>query len=213
MSVALKLNSLFRVVMIAIPLSGACIAAASGSAVAAELRLPEGDYPYNIVEQDVKVVLREFGQNVGVRMQIGPKVQGMVRGKLPPLTAKAFLEHLCRVYGLDWYFDGHVLHITPADESGMRVVKLGQVKYDKLMNSMKESEFFDARFAITPTTDGKSITLAAPPGYVALIEQNIAALNAETAPPPVVVPRDKVTVYRGGEVSIFEVNSAANQVR
>jgi len=202
------LNSIFRRAILAISLGALACGLVPGRTRAADLPFPEGIYPYGIVEQELGVILREYGQNLGVRVQVSPKIQGSVRGKLPPLTAKAFLEHLCRVYNIDWYFDGHVLYLTTTDESALRVLTLGQAKLDKLLINLKEASLFDPGYAIAPALDGKSISLAAPPRYVGLIEQNIAALNAQAATPVMAnAPAIKTRVYRGQQTSVVEFDA------
>ncbi len=209
MSLTRRFYSLLRGFAFAIPITGLTVAILSAEVKAAELSFPEGTYPYSVVEQDLTVVVREFGQNIGVRVQVSPKVQGTVRGKLPRVDAKAFLDHLCRVHGLDWYFDGHVLHVSAANESVTRILKMGRVKYDKLISTLGAAGFLDQRYSITPAADGKSITLAAPPRYVAIVEQNIEVLNASDEAAVTLVKDTSVrtTIYRGKDASTVEFNA------
>lgn len=216
MSVMRKLKSLLWNTAFAALLSGFASASMSTGINAAELPSPDGIYPYSVVEQDLKIVISEYGQNIGVRVQISPKVEGTVRGKLQPMTAGAFLEHLSRVYNLDWYFDGHVLYVSAASEGVTRVLKLGRLRYTDLVKGLKQAAYFDTRYAITPSADGKSVTLAAPPRYVALIQQNIEVSNVSEAAPLAVLGNDqpvKTTIFRGNDASVVEFTASGIPIR
>ena len=96
----------------------------AASALAAPMQLPDGIYPYSVLDQDVTAVLREFGQNLGLRVKLSPKVSGTVKGKLPRLPALEFLNHVCQMYGLEWYYDGATLHISSVSEETTRFLPL-----------------------------------------------------------------------------------------
>lgn len=47
---------------------------------------PEGPYPYTVIDQDLVSVLREFGKNAGLRVEISDKIKGRVRTKAPDVA-------------------------------------------------------------------------------------------------------------------------------
>lgn len=173
---------------------------------AAAIRFPDGIYPYSIVEQDIAVVLREFGQNLGIRVKLSPKVSGAVKGKLPPLPALGFLNHLCQTYGLEWYFDGSTLHISSISEEVTRFLPLNKSNSPAtLIDTLKQLSFYDERYPLRPGPDDLSIVVTGPPVYVGLIEQTLSALPQGAAVPA------QTVIYRGASVSVEQFGATSKQ--
>jgi type III secretion protein C len=188
----------------------------TGSA-AASLPLPEGVYPYSVVEQDLPTVLREFGQNVGVATVVSPKVQGRLRGRLTQTTAQGFLDNLCESYALDWYFDGYTLFISSAGERETRFLPLRSFSVEDLVNALSKLGFYDDRFSLRPAPAGKSVISSGPPRYVELIEQTLLVLphpeNLRVTSHSEGI--SQTTIYRGSATSVvkFGIESKAPEAR
>lgn len=184
-------------------LKACCLAALlfNSSVALAELRLPEGVYPYAVVEQDLPVALREFGQNVGVRVDVSTKVKGVLKGKLPKLTAKEFLDYISQAYRLDWYFDGTSLYFSSSSEAERRFFGLGRITLPDLKQRLRDLDYFDDRYPITMAMEGKYVTLTAPPRYLSIVEWTIANFARPNAK-PVTEAAAKTTVYRASQVSV-----------
>lgn len=170
---------------------GAAIAAApagdaswGGVSQAAELRLGTEPYAYTVLEQDLRVLLREFGSNVGVRVSMTDAVQGRVRGQLSPLPPAEFLDRLSRLYGFDWYFDGYLLYISATAEGASKVLALGGVTFQELAGSLDRLGISDPRFVLRQQGAGDFILAAGPPRFIELVEQTVGALQARRADPP-----------------------------
>ncbi len=164
------------------------------SAFAATMHLPDGVYPYSVLDQDVKAVLREFGQNLGLRVKLSPKVSGTVKGKLPRLPAQEFLKHICQMYGLEWYYDGTTLHVSSVSEETTRFLPLHRaVSLPALIESLRKLSFYDERYPIRTGADNASVIVTGPPVYAALVEQTLLTQGS--------VPK-QIVIYRGGNVSI-----------
>ena len=168
-----------------------------GIAYSASLKLPDGDYPYRIVDQELTVVLREFGQNLGLRVKLSPKVSGQVKGGLPRSSALTFLNTLCRMYGLDWYFDGSTLHVTSVTEEVTRFLPARQETQAKLAEHLKRLSFYDDRFPLRSSPENTAIVVSGPPAYIALIDQTLASMQREFGEFPT-----QTVIYRGGSVSV-----------
>lgn len=161
----------------------------------APLRIPESVYPYSVVEQDISIVLREFGQNMGIGVKVSPKVAGIVKGKIPRLPGIEFLNYLCKMYGLEWYFDGTSLHVSNVSESQTRFLRLHpQETTDNLLATLKNLNFYDDRYPVRPGPDQTSVVVSGPPAYVTLVEQTLSMSTME-------VPT-QTKVYRGASVSV-----------
>jgi type III secretion protein C len=168
-----------------------------GTADATAFKFPDGDYPYRIVDQELSVVLREFGQNLGLRVKISQKVSGQVRGGLPRSSALAFLNTICRMYGLDWYFDGSTLHVTSITEEVTRFFPVKKETQAKLTENLKRLSFYDDRFPMRSNPEDTAIVVSGPPAYVALIEQTLSSMQRESLEFPT-----QTVIYRGGAVTV-----------
>ncbi len=192
-------NAGIRLAIAIVAVGGYCALAFLPSPVtAAALRLPDEIYPYSVVEQDIAVVLREFGQNVGVRIKVSPKVNGSVKGKLPQLRALDFLNHLCQTYGLEWYFDGSTLHISSTSEEVTRFLPINKpLTPAKLIENLKQLSFYDERFPVRTGPDGASVVVSGPPVYVDLVEQTLSSTPNGISEIPT-----QTVIYRGPNVSV-----------
>ena len=171
--------------------------------VTATLQLPQAIYPYTVVEQELSVVLREFGQNAKVRIEISPKIKGMVKGPLPRLHARAFLDRLCEAYNLEWYYDGSTLYVTSVAEQSTKFLQLGKHSAMDLRNAMTKMSFYDERYGIKDGPDEKSVVITGPPRYLALAERTLASLSN---PQQLVKTNDasKTVVYRASQTSVLK---------
>jgi type III secretion protein C len=174
---------------------------------ATALDLPNEMYPYIVIEQDITVVLREFGQNLGINVKLSPRVSGVVKGKLPPSKALNFLNRVCQANGLQWYFDGSVLYVSSVAEEVTRFLPLAQtVTPEMLLAALKRLSFYDERYPIRQGPDGASVFISGPPAYAALIEQTLTSMHAIRPE----IPTETI-VYRGGSVSVERFVSSKKQ--
>lgn len=176
-------------------------------AIAAPLKLPNEIYPYNVVEQDIAVVLREFGQNMGLRVKLSSQVSGAVKGKLPQLPAMDFLNHLCQMYGLEWYYDGSALHVSSVTEEVTRFLPLKSTTLARLIENLKQLAFYDDRYPLRAGPDGASIIVSGPPVYVALVEQTLSSIPAEASELPA-----QTVIYRGPSISVARFGPAGEDL-
>ncbi|WP_434883716.1 nodulation protein NolW [Bradyrhizobium oligotrophicum] len=172
-------------------------------AAAAEPAWPSGAYKYSVVEQELAVVLQELGRNTGLRVEVGAEVHGRVRGPLPSLTPREFLDYLCANYGLEWYFDGFRLYVSTGKESVSRVISRGAVPLDRLNAAMRELAISDDRFPLREVKQSDLLLVSGPPQYAALVDRTLAALKAAAHPrvgqPPF------VTIYRADQVATVKL--------
>jgi type III secretion protein C len=171
---------------------------------AAPLNLPQGPYPYRIVDQDLAAVLQEFGHNLGLRVITSPRVSGKVQGRIPGPSALEFLNNLCRLYGLDWYYDGAALYVTASTEEVTRFLRLKkETTFESLTDSLKKLSLYDERYPIKGGPDNGSVLISGPPAYVAIIEQTLSSTSAGGY----VEPPSATVIYRGPVVTVekFEV--------
>jgi type III secretion protein C len=172
--------------------------------MAGEPAWPAEPYRYTIIEQDLTSVLQEFGRNTGLRVEVSSEVRGRVRGPLPELKARDFLDQLVRGYGLEWYFDGFRLYVTSAKEDASRILPLGPVPLQRLETALTDLSLNDARFSLRAIKQSDMVLVAGPPQYLAMVERTLAALNPRHEQPSV------VTVYHGEHVEVVKLAGAGD---
>jgi type III secretion protein C len=175
-------------------------------AAAAEPAWPSGPYQYSVVEQELAVVLQELGRNTGLRVEVSAEVHGRVRGPLPALTPREFLDYLCASYGLEWYFDGFRLYVSSGKENASRMISRGPVPLDRLNATMRELALSDERFPLRAVEQSDLLLVSGPPQYVALVERTLTALKAGIHPHG--VQPSVVTVYRAEQVATIKLAGA-----
>jgi type III secretion protein C len=164
-----------------------------------EPKWPTGPYKYLVIDQDVKDVLIEFGRNIGVPAQVSDQVSGRVRGRLPLVTAREFLNLLCERNGLVWYFDGTVLHVGAEAEVKTELVNIGQLPATEFLARLETLGIADPRFPVRATQDAGTVSVSGPPVFVSLVQQTLAAMLKSAAQPPREGDQQPgVRVFRGG---------------
>jgi hypothetical protein len=166
-------------------LAAALVSLAGGPSRAAEPNWPAGPYNYYVVDQDLRAVLQQFGSNLGIPLRMSDSVPPTrLKGKLNAAGAKEFLQWLCDSYGLLWYFDGGILHISTQSELANVYLDLGPVTLDELNQRLARAEIADARFALRPTAEPHLVAVMGPPVFLSLVRQTLSSMRAAKAAPP-----------------------------
>ena len=173
------------------------------AAQAAEPSWPTAPYAYLVVDQDLRTVVRQFGENLGLRVALSDAVQGHVHGRLPALPPRQFLAHLAQVYGLDWYYDGLVLSVSATSEATTRFLAVQDLGAEALADGLRAAGLFDARFPIRPGPAHDIAMVSGPPRYVALVQESLSAMLASRRPPPpaAAAPPAMLVIFRGAQAS------------
>jgi len=154
---------------------------------AAELALGDTPYAYTVIDQDLRSALREFGANLGLRLTMTDAVQGRIRGRLPPLAPRAFLDRVATLYGLDWYYDGYAIAVSAQSEGLTTVLTTPGVSFPELKSGLEAMGVWDPRYAVRPQPGQDMVVVAGPPHFVQMTEQLAGLLVAQAAartPPP-----------------------------
>ena len=178
----------------------------SATSYGGEPAWPTASYAYVVVDQDLRSVLQEFGSNLGLRLALSDGVQGRVRGRLPELPPRQFLDHLAQAYGLDWYYDGLVIAVSAVSEAATRFVPLQGFTVAALEDGLRTAGLLDTRFPVRPGPAGDVATVSGPPRYVDIVRQSLAAMVANRAPSPAAAqvptaPPATLVVFRGSSAS------------
>ncbi|WP_305728024.1 nodulation protein NolW [Bradyrhizobium sp. WSM3983] len=175
----------------------------------APLSLPSTPYTYTVLDQDLSAALQEFGNNLNVRMNVSPQVKGRIRGRMPDLPPREFLDRLTNLYNLQWYYDGLVLYVSSANEAQSRLLVLNALSFDEFKAALDALKISDERY-ILRSAPGDGIALASgPPRFIALVDQTLNGLIAEAQARPRAVPVDKplhdsvLMLFRGASTTVI----------
>jgi type III secretion protein C len=157
-------------------------------------------YTYVVVNQDVRQVLLEFGQNVNVPVKISDQVQRRtLRGPLTVMAAGDFLKTVCDSAGLVWYYDGTVLHINSAGEISRASVDAGIAASPALKKQLENLGVLDDRYPLRIDNASGVISLAGPPPYIAAIKQALVVIAKGTPRVRDIIEEKRIRVFRAGQ--------------
>jgi type II secretory pathway component GspD/PulD (secretin) len=172
------------------------------TAWSSEPKWPKEPYNYLVIDQDVRDVLTEFGRNIRVPVKLSDGVaRRRLRNDVAVAPPREFLQRICNAYGLVWYYDGAVLHISDDSELRTELLNTGAVGVENLLSRLNGLGITDPRYTIRANGNAGVITVSGPPPYVTMVRKTIDALDKASAPRPVqeVTGDDttKVRVFRG----------------
>lgn len=156
-------------------------------------------YPYLIIDQDVRGVLQEMGSNLGFAVVLADSVKGKVRGKVRADNAADFLAALSIANGLGWYFDGSTLFVDSTQDTAARTFDTGTLSTAAVHGALAPLLAGGPRARLTVDATGHQVRAVGLPGYLSLIDEQLAALRPTvrrtvgTGPGPA-----SVRVFRGG---------------
>jgi type II secretory pathway component GspD/PulD (secretin) len=174
--------------------------AAPQSALGKELGWLSRPYTYVVVNQDVRQVLIEFGQNLNVPVKISDQVQRRnLRGPLNVMAAGEFLKTVCDSAGLVWYYDGTVLHISSAGEISRASINAGFVASPSLKKQLESFGVLDDRYPLRIDLASGVISVAGPPPYIDAIKTTVQVIAKGTPRVQGVIESRRVRVFRAGQ--------------
>ncbi|WP_305884585.1 MULTISPECIES: secretin N-terminal domain-containing protein [unclassified Bradyrhizobium] len=148
-------------------------------ALGAPLALPSTPYSYTVLDQDLATALQEFGNNLNIRVNISTGVKGRIRGRMPDLSPREFLERLISLYNLQWYYDGLVLYVSDAHEAQSRLLILNPISFDAFKAALDALNISDERYIVRAVPGDGLVFASGPPRFIALVEQTLKGLVTE----------------------------------
>lgn len=172
-------RSCFGITAAAAPalLSAMILFAPAKPADALQQHWSEASYQYNVVDQDLREVFREYGRHLGIIVQISDDVHGRAKNIQATSTAGDFLNRMANDYDLVWYFDGSILHVATAKEVMMQPLQVGNVGFERLEAAIRDICQTDPRLALRPGPDPALVYVTGPASYVSLVQQTAAAID------------------------------------
>ncbi|MGX5845052.1 secretin N-terminal domain-containing protein [Mesorhizobium sp. ArgA1] len=175
------------------------------STLAVPLSLPSAPYRYTVLDQDLSAALLEFGNNLKISVNISAEVKGRIRGRMPDLPPREFLDRLAELYDLQWYFDGLVLYVSAAKEAQSRMLALAPIRFDAFKAALDELDISDDRYVVRPAPGNGLVLVSGPPRFTALVEQTFNGLMAEAQAQPHAAAPTKQSVlilFRGSSTMV-----------
>jgi type III secretion protein C len=130
-------------------------------------------------EQPVAAFLLDLFASVGVPAAIAPGVTGQVNGSFVGPADKV-LADLTRVYNLVSYYDGSVMHVSPAAEVVRRTFTMAPQASDRLLREVAELNLPDPGNTLRRSSDGNLIAVGTP-RFVEQVDELVRVVTA-TAP-------------------------------
>ncbi|WP_439373195.1 secretin N-terminal domain-containing protein [Bradyrhizobium sp. DASA03120] len=148
-------------------------------ALCAPLELPSTSYTYTVLDQDLAAALQEFGNNLNIRINVSTEVKGRIRGRMPDLAPREFLERLSSLYNLQWYYDGLMLYVSEAHEAQSRLLVLNPITFDTFKTALDALNISDDRYVVRAAPGEGLVFVSGPPRFIALIDETLKGLMAE----------------------------------
>lgn len=137
---------------------------------------PNSSYAFYAQDDSLRDILETFGRSFGIRTEISRAVQGRVDGRLFAETPGAFLDKLADAYGIEWYYNGGVLHVSAASENVREAVELTTEDVHSLRAALQGIGVFEEKFGWGEFPERGVVMVSGPPSYVALVKRTLATL-------------------------------------
>ena len=110
-------------------------------------------------------VLNAFAAGQHVALRIDGQVEGVVSGRfaMPP---QRFLDVMSRSYGFVWYYDGAVLHVSPANEQAHVAIRPHFLSATALRASLEQAGLADTHFPLAVDAAAQTVNVRGPATYV-----------------------------------------------
>jgi type III secretion protein C len=174
------------------------LAAMTTHAQAAAAPWPEESFTYHASNERMSKVLASFARTFGLEVRTSPAIRAddvAVEGRFSMSSPTAFLNLLCAMYGMVWYYDAGTLHVSRISETVKRGVSTGGIAAANLKKALTDLGVIDPRFGWGEIAERSMVLVEGPPAYVAVIERTVA----ELPPPP---PPQQVRVFRLQHASV-----------
>lgn len=144
----------------------ACVSAVHAQAASIEWAGgPGARFVYVTNGAGLAEVLNAFAAGQHVALRIDGQVEGVVSGRfaMPP---QRFLDVMSRSYGFVWYYDGAVLHVSPANEQAHVAIRPHFLSAKALRASLEQAGLADTHFPLAVDAAAQTVNVRGPATYV-----------------------------------------------
>jgi len=130
--------------------------------------LPTQPFVYSTDGSSLADVLDALGRQTGVPVRVDRTVHGKVVGRFD-LQPAQLLDVLSASFGFLWYYDGAVIHVSPASARNTITMRLNYAAARDVANSLDREGLADAHLPLIADNAHGTLTVSGPPDYNARI--------------------------------------------
>jgi len=131
------------------------------------------DRTYSLyLKQDVlSDVIRDLISRERIPVKVDDNIDERVSARFQNVRAQEVFDTLSAAYGLQWHFDGQVMHVSQIDNNQTRTITLRSVPPTVMKQKLTELAVLDARFFWSGVDDTGLIVVSGPVTYVDRVEE------------------------------------------
>ena len=160
-----------RILLAFLCICAAALAARANATNAIPWRV--GKYSLIARQMSLREAFDTFGVTEGLSVVTSEQVQGSFSGDFVDMPAQEFLERVCTMHNLVWYYDGAALYICSSGEVVSQLLDLAYMKAGDVRAMLRELGVEDSRFPIKTANNDELIMVSGPPRYVQLVLETI----------------------------------------
>lgn len=157
-------------------------------------------FDYLVVRQDARALFGVLARDMGLRLDMSDRVRGTIAEFRLSGTRDEVLATAAEQLGLDWFAFNGALYVSDRSEALIRIVRLGDLKPEKVIAVLRNSGLPADRLNIEPAAEGTALALSGPPKLLALAEAIIEGI------PP--APKERAAEAAARIVTIRRANEA-----
>ncbi len=133
--------------------------------------IPWRNPTYTLIARQMPVrdAFDTFAVSQGLSVVMSAGVTGTFSGDFKEVPSQEFLEQVCTMHNLTWYYDGTALYIYASGEVMTTLVDLAYMKAADVRAMLSELGVEDGRFPIRTASNDELILVWGPPRYVELV--------------------------------------------
>lgn len=139
---------------------------------------PEVPYRYLAHRFTLMRVLKDFSNSFGLSLSLDSSISGVMDGEYSAATPSQFLNSVASSYGLNWYYQEGVLHISKATVWSSRILRVGRSDVGALRAELGQLGVIDERFGWAEFPERGVVIVSGPGSYVDKISEIVASVGS-----------------------------------
>lgn len=130
-------------------------------------------YRHVSINQDIIQLLNSFASEKGFSIIISEPIKTRENQKVNGSfnqTSEKFLNDICDLYNLIWFFDGQTLYIYGSEEQVSKILTSDAKQADMTKNALMKLGIWDDRFGWIVLPEEHLLHIHGPPAYISVIE-------------------------------------------
>lgn len=148
---------------------------------AAELRWSDRTYSFFLSDEPLADILVELGSREGIPVKVDTEIAARVNAQFVDQSAGTIFERLTGTYNLQWYYDGHVLHVDDVASAVSRTLQLRSMAVSAFRDHLEALGVFDERFYWGGSDREGVVVVSGPKGYVDRVAELAVMLERRNA--------------------------------